>query len=154
MMQLDSAIGDCGIAVFSQKLNAYYDISNQYCTEIKIAKKKKDYIAGYQGCNCNKFIECLVIRLKSAEQEFQRHFVQIVKGQQLMKTDIENQVKNNLILSYQNMILKSKESHYMHIINEAKKDNMRFEQKFKDYRRAFRAFDINFDGTIEFHEFI
>ena len=44
-----------------------------------------------------------------------------------MKTDIENQVKNNLILSYQNMILKSKESHYMHIINEAKKDNMRFE---------------------------
>lgn len=31
---------------------------------------------------------------------------------------------------------------------------MRFEQKFKDYRKAFRAFDINFDGQLEFHEFV
>ena len=31
---------------------------------------------------------------------------------------------------------------------------MRFEQKFKDYRIAFRHFDVNFDGTVEFHEFI
>lgn len=32
--------------------------------------------------------------------------------------------------------------------------HMRFEQKFKDYRMAFRHFDVNFDGTVEFHEFI
>lgn len=31
---------------------------------------------------------------------------------------------------------------------------MRFEQKFKDYRKAFRQFDVNFDGTVEFHEFV
>jgi Ca2+-binding EF-hand superfamily protein len=31
---------------------------------------------------------------------------------------------------------------------------MRFEQKFKDYRMAFRHFDVNFDGTVEFHEFV
>ena len=31
---------------------------------------------------------------------------------------------------------------------------MRFEQKFKDYRKAFRCFDVNFDGTLEFHEFV
>ena len=31
---------------------------------------------------------------------------------------------------------------------------MRFEQKFKDYRIAFRHFDLNFDGKIEFQEFV
>ena len=31
---------------------------------------------------------------------------------------------------------------------------MRFEQKFKDYRKAFRQFDFNFDGEIEFNEFV
>ena len=30
----------------------------------------------------------------------------------------------------------------------------RFEQKFKDYRQAFRCFDINFDGDLEFQEFV
>ena len=31
---------------------------------------------------------------------------------------------------------------------------MRFEQKFKDYRKAFRQFDLNFDGEIAFNEFV
>ena len=31
--------------------------------------------------------------------------------------------------------------------------HMRFEEKFRDYRKAFRRFDVNFDGTVEFHEF-
>lgn len=30
----------------------------------------------------------------------------------------------------------------------------RFEQKFKDYRQAFRSFDINYDGMLEFQEFV
>lgn len=30
----------------------------------------------------------------------------------------------------------------------------RIEEKFKDYRRAFRHFDINFDGGLSFQEFI
>ena len=32
--------------------------------------------------------------------------------------------------------------------------HLRFEQKFRDYRMAFRHFDMNFDGTIEFEEFV
>lgn len=32
--------------------------------------------------------------------------------------------------------------------------HMRLEQKFKDYRKAFRHFDVNFDGSVEFHEFV
>jgi Ca2+-binding EF-hand superfamily protein len=32
--------------------------------------------------------------------------------------------------------------------------HIRFEQKFKDYRMAFRHFDMNFDGQIEFEEFV
>ena len=31
---------------------------------------------------------------------------------------------------------------------------MRFEQKYRDYRMAFRNFDVNFDGTVEFYEFV
>lgn len=32
--------------------------------------------------------------------------------------------------------------------------HLRLEQKFKDYRKAFRQFDVNFDGSVEFHEFV
>ena len=32
--------------------------------------------------------------------------------------------------------------------------HMRFEQKYRDYRMAFRNFDVNFDGTVEFYEFV
>ena len=30
----------------------------------------------------------------------------------------------------------------------------RFEQKFRDYRQAFRSFDVNYDGQLEFQEFV
>lgn len=30
----------------------------------------------------------------------------------------------------------------------------RIEEKFRDYRRAFRHFDVNFDGSLSFQEFI
>ena len=41
-----------------------------------------------------------------------------------------------------------------HVQGLLRQIHLRFEQKFKDYRRAFRNFDINFDGHIEFEEFV
>lgn len=35
-----------------------------------------------------------------------------------------------------------------------RKIHLRFERNFKNYRIAFRRFDVNFDGTVEFDEFI
>lgn len=32
--------------------------------------------------------------------------------------------------------------------------HIRIEQKFKDYRSAFRLFDLNHDGSISFEEFV
>ena len=48
-----------------------------------------------------------------------------------MQIEIENQLKNNMILNFQNKVYKTKERHFMQIISQAKKDNATFEQKFK-----------------------
>lgn len=31
--------------------------------------------------------------------------------------------------------------------------HLRIEEKFRDYRKAFRSFDVNFDGVLTFQEF-
>lgn len=41
-----------------------------------------------------------------------------------------------------------------HIQNIIRQIHSRIEEKFKDYRRAFRHFDVNFDGQLSFQEFI
>lgn len=38
----------------------------------------------------------------------------------------------------------------IHIQNVLRGIHSRIEEKFKDYRRAFRHFDINFDGALSF----
>ena len=48
----------------------------------------------------------------------------------------------------------SKMKNKSHIQQLLRQIHFRFEQKYKDYRVAFRAFDVNFDGTLEFHEFV
>ena len=41
-----------------------------------------------------------------------------------------------------------------HVQNVLSGIHQRIEEKFRDYRRAFRHFDINFDGSLSFQEFI
>ena len=46
------------------------------------------------------------------------------------------------------------EEEKIHVQNVLSGIHQRIEEKFKDYRRAFRHFDINFDGSLSFQEFI
>ena len=41
-----------------------------------------------------------------------------------------------------------------HVQSLLRQIHTRIEEKFKDYRRAFRHFDVNFDGKLTFQEFI
>lgn len=41
-----------------------------------------------------------------------------------------------------------------HVQTVLRQIHQRIEEKFKDYRRAFRHFDVNFDGMLTFQEFI
>lgn len=48
----------------------------------------------------------------------------------------------------------NEEEHETKLMNLFRLTHYRIEQKFKDYRAAFRHFDLNFDGSLSFQEFV
>jgi Ca2+-binding EF-hand superfamily protein len=67
------------------------------------------------------------------------------RGDTLNSDNIKNSIENITDLRHIARDKTEKIFRYVH---------MRLEEKFKDYRRAFRGFDTNYDGTLSFKEFM
>lgn len=81
---------DQGMLIFTSKMNCFYEASDAYCNELKANRKKFEAVPGYHGCICSRFLECLIIRMKSAEKQFRKYYTPFIKERHLIKTDIEN----------------------------------------------------------------